>query len=759
MATLADSLVSSSSRRLTLRVRPDLTARRQSYHGELYWVVKEPVGLNYFRFHEEEYAILQMLDGNTSLEEIKERFEDEFAPQKITFADLQQFIGMLHRSGLVISDSAGQGRQLRKRRDEKKRKELLGKLSNIFAIRFRGVDPERFLNWLYRYTRWVFHPLVVFLCLALAVSALSLVIVQFDVFRSRLPSFHEFFGRGNWFYLTLALAVVKIFHELGHGLACKHFGGECHEIGVMILVFTPCLYCNVSDSWMLPSKWRRAMIGAAGMYVEMVFASLATFIWWFSDPATLENQVALSVMFICSVSTLVFNGNPLLRFDGYYIMMDLTEIPNLRQKSTEVLKRFMVDLCLGLEQPDNPFLPQKNRFLFGLYTVAAVIYRWIVVLSICWFLMKVLEPYGLRAIGVMIAAAGFFGLVVQPLYQLGKFFYMPGRMHKVKRHRLAASLAVVGILIGLVVFVPLPYHVRSTFEISPRNAASIYVDVPGQLKSIYVRNGDVVEPGQPLVTLENLDLALQVVRLEGRAATLETRLRGLERRAYLDETAGMRIKETRESLSMIREQLDEKQQELDRLLITAPPDRGGTVMAVAAKPPSEDRRRLPSWSGSPLDPKNRGAAFQQSELICRIGDPQDLEALLVVDQADIELVVQAMAGGEQPEVVLLLDAHPHRTITSRVVGIATTELQVAPLNLSRQAGGQMSTETDPVTGEQRPLSPSYHARVPLDDMEELAELNGLLKEGQQGAAKIAVRWQSLGRRFYRYIARTFHFEF
>ncbi len=759
MATLADSLVSSSSRRLTLRVRPDLTARRQSYHGELYWVVKEPVGLNYFRFHEEEYAILQMLDGNISLEEIKERFEDEFAPQKITYSDLQQFIGMLHRSGLVISDSAGQGKQLRKRRDEKKRKELLGKLSNIFAIRFRGVDPERFLNWLYRYTRWAFHPICVFLCLALAISALMLVIVQFDVFRSRLPSFHEFFGRGNWFYLTLTLAVVKIFHELGHGLACKHFGGECHEIGVMILVFTPCLYCNVSDSWMLPSKWRRAMIGAAGMYVEMVFASLATFIWWFSDTASLENQLALSVMFICSVSTLMFNGNPLLRFDGYYIMMDLTEIPNLRQKSTEVLKRYMVDLCLGLEQPDNPFLPQKNRFLFGLYTVAAVIYRWIVVLSICWFLMKVLEPYGLRAVGILIAAAGFFGLVVQPLYQLGKFFYMPGRMHKVKRHRLAASLAVVGILIGLVLFVPLPYHVKSTFEISPRNAASIYVDVPGQLQTIYVRNGDLVEPGQPLVGLENLDLALQVVRLQGRARTLETRLQGLARRAFLDETAGMRIKETRESLSMIHEQLEEKQQELDRLLISAPPDRGGTVMAVAAKPLSEDRRRLPGWSGSPLDPKNRGATFQQSELICRIGDPDDLEALLVIDQADIEMVVQALAGGEQPEVVLLLDSHPHRTITSRVIGVATTELQVAPLNLSRQAGGQMSTETDPVTGEQRPLSPSYHARVPLDDLEELAELKGLLTEGQQGAAKISVRWQSLGRRLYRYIARTFHFEF
>ena len=146
MVTLAESLSSSTSRPLRLRMRPDLSARRQRYHGRSYWVVKEPVGLNYFRFHEEEYAILCMLDGQSSLDDIKERFEDEFTPQKITFTDLQQFVGMLHRSGLVISEAAGQGRQLRRRRDQKKNRELLGKFTNVFALRFRGVDPERFFD-------------------------------------------------------------------------------------------------------------------------------------------------------------------------------------------------------------------------------------------------------------------------------------------------------------------------------------------------------------------------------------------------------------------------------------------------------------------------------------------------------------------------------------------------------------------------------------------------------------------------------------
>jgi len=199
MPTLAESLVSSTSRPLTLRMRPDLSARRHRYHGRTFWVVKEPVGLNYFRFHDEEYAILCMLDGHSSLDEIKEEFEQQFQPQKIAFTDLLQFVGMLHRSGLVISEATGQGHQLHKRRDDKKWRELLGKLANVFALRFRGVDPERFLNWLYKYTWWYFTWTMMAVVFLTGLAALSLVAVNFEEFSRRLPAFHSFFGPKNWF--------------------------------------------------------------------------------------------------------------------------------------------------------------------------------------------------------------------------------------------------------------------------------------------------------------------------------------------------------------------------------------------------------------------------------------------------------------------------------------------------------------------------------------------------------------------------------
>src|SRR5487761_1167961 len=197
MLTLADSLVSSSARKLAMRARPDLSARKHRYQGRLYWVVKEPVGLNYFRFQEEEYAILRMLDGYTSLDEIKEAFEAQFPPQKIGIEELQQFIGMLHRSGLIVANVPGQGHQLLLRRNERWKKEWIGRLSNVLSIRFKGIDPDRILVWLYPRMKWIYTRPAVIVCCLLALSALSLVLVQFDVFQSKLPEFHQFFNLKN----------------------------------------------------------------------------------------------------------------------------------------------------------------------------------------------------------------------------------------------------------------------------------------------------------------------------------------------------------------------------------------------------------------------------------------------------------------------------------------------------------------------------------------------------------------------------------
>ncbi len=378
----------------------------------------------------------------------------------------------------------------------------------------------------------------------------------------------------------MVLAVTKVLHEFGHGLSCKHFGGECHEMGVMILVLTPCLYCNVSDSWMLPSKWRRAAIGAAGMYVELVIASICTYVWWFSQPGLLNN-LCLNAMFVCSVSTVIFNANPLLRYDGYYILADLTEIPNLRQKATSILSRKLGEWCMGLEPPEDPFLPQRNQAFFAVYSVASAIYRWFVVFSILWFLYKIFQPYHLEVIGQIMVLASLWGLLVMPLYQVGKFLYVPGRLDKVKKTRMFATLAVVVALVAAALFVPLPHSVMSILEVQAYKAEPVYVDVPngGVLDKVYVEAGQRVKKGQRLAQLRNLDIELAIAKLVGQEKDYEAQLENLRREGLHDPRASTRIPVVEKAMKAVADELAQKRRDRGAPAACGPDRRHGSAAA------------------------------------------------------------------------------------------------------------------------------------------------------------------------------------
>jgi len=263
-------------------------------------------------------------------------------------------------------------------------------------------------------------------------AALMLVASQWQTFSSRLPDFQSFFNWHSIVYFWCSLAIIKIIHEFGHGLTAKHYGGEVHEMGMLFLVLTPALYCDVTDSWLLPSKWKRIWISAAGIYVECFLASLATFVWWNTEQGLL-NSLSLATMFICSVNTIMFNANPLLRYDGYYVMSDYLEIPNLRVKSTQFFAYLFQEKVLGLEIPVQSYMPRSRRTLFVTYAIASYLYRWFVTFSILYFLSQFLKPYKLQSISYMMAGGSLVPLLFMPLYQGVKFIRQPGRMRKVKK--------------------------------------------------------------------------------------------------------------------------------------------------------------------------------------------------------------------------------------------------------------------------------------------------------------------------------------
>lgn len=570
------------------------------------------------------------------------------------------------------------------------------------------------------------------------------MVVEFDSFRARLPALDEFFGPANVGWLLLVLGATKVLHELGHALAARHFGGECHEMGLMLLVFAPALYCNVSDSWLLSQKRQRALIGAAGMLVELVVAACATLVWWFSQPGLL-NYLALNVMFIGSASTVVFNANPLLRYDGYYILSDLADIANLSHKANQVVLRAARRLLLGIESADDPLLPARGRGWLCLYALSSAAYRWVLVASILLLVHRALRPHGLEILGQLLAVSAVGGLVVRPLWRLLAFFRVPGRIDKVQQLRIWSSAGVVAAAVAAVWLVPLPHHVYCPVELEPGEGAAVYVERSGRLVERMVAPGDRVTAGDRLARLEDEELQLQLAVCRGQAAEMSARLAGLAQQRFHNPGAALELAQVQEALQALNQQIAQKQSDVERLVLTAPI--AGTVLPPARRRPSgHDKVELSDWSGLVLEDRNLGCSLAEGDLLCRIGHPGTLKAVLVIDQSDIELI----RAGQTVEIQL--DAFAGRLLRGTIGEISGCELVHSPGNLSHKTGGQLTTRTD-AAGRERPASTSYQARVfPLDGD------TGPLRIGLRGQARVQTPRQTLAQRIATYLRQTLQFR-
>jgi putative peptide zinc metalloprotease protein len=461
------------------------------------------------------------------------------------------------------------------------------------------------------------------------------------------------------------------------------------------------------------------------------------------------NYFCLNVMFISSVSTVLFNANPLLRYDGYYILSDILEIPNLRQKASTILSRKFGKWCLGLEEPDDPFLPKRKQWLFALYTVAAALYRWVVVLSILFFLNKVFEPIGLKILGQLIALGAIYGLLVQPFVKMYKYFKVPGRLAKVKRARLYGTLSVLALLVGVVFLVRLPSHVYCPVEVQARDAENVVVSFDGGiLEEVFVKPGDKVAAGQKLARLRNVDLDLMILSLKGERDTLAAQLEGLERVASQDVRASVEIGKVVELLR-VKDQMI-AQHELDRARLTLKAPIAGTVLPPPRLPEQElNDDELPEWSGSPMDDVNLGATLAKGTPFCQIGDPGRMEARLIIDQGDIEFV----RSPYRQKVEMMMAQSADFAYITYVEGVSGENLKVSPTHLSSLNGGELPTQMS-ATGVPEPLSAVIEGIAPLP----INDPHGLLRIGLVGRAKIHTESRTIAARFWRYVRKTFNFD-
>ncbi len=730
----------STERPVPLRVRPELTALAIEAAGGRCWRIKDPVSLEYFQLAEDEYAVLMMLDGRTSLAEIERQFEQRFAPQNLSLGQLQAYFAHLHAEGLALADTPDQGRQLLERRRSTARRGLTAAFINPLAIRFRGVDPERFINWLYPRSRWLFTLWFAAIALFIVVCAGLLVVGQFERMSQRLPELRSFFTPAGILWLAIALGVAKVLHELGHALVCRHFGGECHELGLLLLVFTPCLYCNVSDAWMLPGKWPRVAISAAGIVVELFLASVCLVLWWFSEPGLL-NSVLLNVVLVCSIGTVVFNGNPLLKYDGYYMLSDALEIPNLAEQANGLMRRMAWGWLAGDKFHPASRLSRGARRWLVAYAVLSGTYRVFVVAMILWFCWGLFAAWNLKVLGGGLVMIVLAGMALPPLAAAVQFLRDPVRRREADPTRLRWALAAGLLLAAGLFLIPVPQRVAADFVLQPAGDSHVHVTVPGRLLRA-VPAGTAVSAGDIIAELDSEPLRREIDKLTRERDLLALRCRNLDSRRAEDPEAAAAIPTAAEELARARQRLDQRLEDQECLRLKAPVD--GVVFPPADVPDIvTQRRELAAWSRTPLDPRNIGCWLEAGTVLCIVGQLREFEALLVIGQSEIELVSPG-----QP-VRLLVDQLPGRILAGTVTEVAAVNLEAIPPEL---VGAHDTAVVRDKAGALRPAETSYQARVTIPERDLPVSLRA------RGRAKIRVGSVPLGQQLYRLFRQTFHFR-
>lgn len=730
-------LVSSTDRTLALRLRPDLVAVPVEMAGARSWVVKDPLTLEHFHFSPEEHALLEMVRQPTSLAAMARRFARQFPPRTITEAEIWSFLSRLHEAGLITSDAPGQGGELLQRRQRERIRSWSLAWAQLTAIRFRGLNPDATLTAIQRHTRWLFSPFTLAVAAAAVLFAAYILIGHFDEFRARLPELSAFADWRNLLWLFAAIGVIKCLHELGHALVCKHFGGEVPEMGVLLLVFLPALYTDVTDAWRLPSKWQRIAVSAAGMGVELLIASVATIVWWYSQPGLVQ-LIALDVMVICTVNTLAVNGNPLLRYDGYYLLADLVESPNLWQRSRDTLRNFTDRWLFGSGGEEDALVPTRHRAWLATYALASKVYSVVLFAAIVWGLVLVLYPHRLETLAYMVGLTLVGGALVQPSLNLYHFARNPLRRRQLRTGRVGTIATAALVALVVILAWPVNYYVQAPLVLLPTDAARIYATVDGTLTSA-LPAGQAVTPHEPIATLADPEVAVDLARLTGEQDLARMQLENLERLRGQDEAAGPKIPAARARLADLENQLADRRRDAERLTLTAPV--AGTVIPVPNAPPrSPQDGRLPTWSGNLLDESNRGALVEPGTLVCLVGDPQNLSAVLLVDDTN----VPRLAPGQR--VRLTLDQAPGEILTGEVLDVARHDAETSDTSATARADlAQLFTGLTPPGRSDK----HYQVRVQLDATPHALAIGG------RGQAKIDAERITLARWLLRYFAQTF----
>lgn len=603
---MTDQLFSSHWYRVAnvkLSLRSHIHVSQHKYRGNTWYVLRDDSSGRHNRFNAATYDFIKLINGVHTVNQIWEMLQETQGDDAPTQEEVIQLLGQLHYSDHLLTELTPDVQEAITRRSKERRRMLFSRISNPMSIRFPLLDPDNFL------THWmpIINPLFTKTAVVAGLLFMFYALLQMTQHWTLLSNHatEEALSPQNLLIMGLVYPFVKGLHELGHGFAVKKWGGEVHEFGVMLLVLMPVPYVDASSSSSFRSKYQRMAVGAAGIIVELLLSSAALLLW-LNVQQGIISDILFNVMLIGGVSTLLFNGNPLLRFDGYYVFSDAIEIPGLGNRANRYYGYLVQRYLFNIKELKSPVTSKGEDLWYIFYGAAAFVYRITILVAIALF---VAGKYFF--IGVLLAFLAVFMQLVLPVLKWTRYLINSPVLAQRRQRALSITAGVISFVVALLFLVPVSLNTITQGVVWMPEHSYVRAGSNGFIKKVLVKDGDFVEAGSRLLVTDDPLMESRIKLLVSQKIELDAQYDSL---VHVDL---VEAEIAREEITLIEGKIRRMQEQIAELTVTSPVD------GIFIVPESKDLH---------------GHYLKQGDHIAYVVDYKDVSIRVVVPQDDIGLV-------------------------------------------------------------------------------------------------------------------------
>lgn len=543
------------------QLRRHVEVHVHNYRGDRWYVLQNHSTGQFRRLTPQAYLLVGLMDGLRDIESIWQLASDRLGDELPSHEEILQLVGSLYQANLIRMDLSGDAAELFRHGREEKRKRFIGKLRSPLSLQIPVLDPNTFLDKTQHSVRWFFSKAFLLLWVVMITLLAVLAVRHWGELTSNIGD--QLLAADNLVLLWFLYPAIKLLHELGHAYVIKRAGGSVHEVGIMLLVFFPMPYVDASASSGFANKHQRMFVDAAGMMVELFIASIAMLVWINAEQGFVHS-IAYNILFIAGLSTLLFNGNPLLRFDGYYLLADWLEMPNLAQKSNQYWAYLSKRYLFGLAHLESPALDAKEAWIYAIYGAASLLYRLFISVTIVLF---VAQQYFF--VGIVLAIWSVVMVWVWPFIKMVSGVIKSPEIKQRGRSPIPVVLLLAGLLYSLLFVLPVPKTTTIEGVVQVDESSRITVQENCFFVRWHVDAAEQVSQNQPLLSCESEELQADLAVVLAQYKEVNAR-----RRSAYDDPVQLKVLD--EEMIQLKNSIDELEVRSERLTLKA--SVAGTLM-------------------------------------------------------------------------------------------------------------------------------------------------------------------------------------